>query len=104
MVVGKCAQLLGLSQRAVMFRHPRIVVPHFGREDAKGSDGVILLRQVAATFCSIQSIRHDTSLKEKTDAPQENHAPGDPGLGGCVGWGPGIRPDGWCVPPQGYID
>src|SRR5258706_15567298 len=25
MVVGKCAQLLGLSQRAVMFRHPRIV-------------------------------------------------------------------------------
>ena len=76
----------------------------FGREDAKCSDGVILLRQVAATFCSIQSIRHDTSLKEKTDAPQENHAPGDPGLGGCVGWGPGIRPDGWCVPPQGYID
>jgi hypothetical protein len=61
----------------------------FGREDAKCSDGVILLRQVAATFCSIQSIRHDTSLKEKTDAPQENHAGGTPGLGAVWAGGPG---------------
>ncbi len=48
-----------------------------------------LLRQVAATFCSIQSIRHDTSLKEKTDAPQENHARGTPGLGAVWAGGPG---------------
>jgi hypothetical protein len=44
------------------------------------------------------------SSKNGVDPRSENHARGDPGLGGCVGWGPGIRPDGWCVPPQGYID
>jgi hypothetical protein len=44
------------------------------------------------------------SSKNGVDPHSENHARGDPGLGGCVGWGPGIQPDGWCVPPRGYID
>ena len=42
-----------------------------------------------------------SGLQRTGDPRSENHVRGTPGLGAVWAWGPGIRPDGWCVPPQG---
>jgi hypothetical protein len=51
--VGQHAQLRGLSQRAVVLPHLRIVDSHFGGGGAKCSDGATFLCQITTTLRSI---------------------------------------------------